>query len=175
MRVSTVALAGVLTMTCVACQRETRHFETAPTPAALQATPVSELYPGGAPPPPAPIHTQYEFNAYALSEGKRLFSAYNCSGCHANGGGGMGPALIDDVWAYGYEPDQIALSIVQGRPNGMPAFRGKLSEDQLWQLAAYVRALGGFAPKDAAPGRDDHMQGKPPESSTPQQKPRNVR
>src|SRR5207245_319214 len=37
----------------------------------------------------------YGGNAYAVSEGKRLFAAYNCSGCHANGGGGMGPPLMD--------------------------------------------------------------------------------
>lgn len=172
MRASILALAGVLVFS-TACQRESRQFEAAPTPAAMETTPVSDLYPGGALATSFPVHSKYEVNAYALSEGKRLFSSMNCSGCHANGGGGMGPALTDDLWAYGHEPDQIALSIVQGRPNGMPSYRGKLTDDQVWQLAAYVRSLGGFAPKDAAPGRDDHMQGKPPEASTPKQQPKN--
>ena len=64
----------------------------------------------------------YEENAFALSEGKRLYSAFNCVGCHAHGGGGMGPALIDDKWIYGHEPGQIFATIVEGRPNGMPSF-----------------------------------------------------
>ena len=30
-----------------------------------------------------------------MGEGKRLFAAYNCNGCHAQGGGGIGPPLMD--------------------------------------------------------------------------------
>ena len=37
-------------------------------------------------------------------QGKRLFSWYNCIGCHANGGGGIGPPLMDDEWIYGSRP-----------------------------------------------------------------------
>jgi cytochrome c oxidase cbb3-type subunit 3 len=101
---------------------------------------------------------QYEGNAYHISEGKRLFTWFNCVGCHAHGGGDSGPALMDDRWIYGGEIDQIYLTIVQGRPNGMPAFGGKIPSQQIWQLAAYVRSMGGHGPKAARPGRDDHMQ-----------------
>jgi cytochrome c oxidase cbb3-type subunit 3 len=80
---------------------------------------------------------------------------------------------MDDEWAYGHEADQIYASILQGRPNGMPAFRGKIRDQQIWELVAYVRSLSGLAPKDAAPGRSDHMAGKPPESSTPRRTPKN--
>ena len=46
-----------------------------------------------------------EGNAYAVAQGKRLFRWYNCSGCHATGGGGdWGPALMDDKWIYGVAP-----------------------------------------------------------------------
>ena len=65
---------------------------------------------------------EYEENAYAIAEGKRLFSAYNCVGCHGHGGGGMGPPLMDDNWIYGEEPEQIFSTLVEGRPNGMPTF-----------------------------------------------------
>jgi len=101
---------------------------------------------------------EYEGNAHHISEGKRLFQWFNCVGCHANGGGGSGPALMDDRWLYGGEIDDIYLSIVQGRPNGMPAFGGKVPSQQVWQLAAYVRSMGGHGPKAARPGRDEHMQ-----------------
>ena len=45
----------------------------------------------------------------------------NCVGCHSHGGGGMGPALMDGQWRYGGRIDQIATTIAEGRPNGMPA------------------------------------------------------
>jgi cytochrome c oxidase cbb3-type subunit 3 len=153
-----------------ACQRETRDFQQSPSRS--QAVAVSDLYPGGGI-PPLPSDNPAERNAYALSEGKALFAAYNCTGCHANGGGGMGPALMDDEWIYGYQPDQIFKTIVEGRPNGMPAFRRKIPDQQIWQIAAFVRSMGGLVPKDAATGRDDHLSGKPPESATEKMEPSN--
>ena len=69
--------------------------------------------------------------AYDLAEGKRLFSQWNCSGCHANGGGGMGPPLMDRTWIYGSSPESVYSSIVRGRPNGMPSFSGRIPQHQL--------------------------------------------
>ena len=115
------------------------------------------------------LKNDYEVNAYALSEGKRLYSAYNCNGCHSMGGGGMGPALMDDKWLYGGQPEDVFATIVAGRPNGMPSFRDRVPDFQIWQLAAYVRSMSGQVSKDAAPSRDDHLQGKPPESETKQE------
>jgi len=124
--------------------------------------------------PEPEIKNEYEENAFALSEGKRLFSQMNCVGCHAHGGGGMGPALMDDKWIYGSRPDQIFATIEEGRPNGMPSFNGKLPDYQVWQIAAYVRSLSGLVPKSAAPGRDDDMQSREPENSTEKQEPKRV-
>lgn len=84
---------------------------------------------------------RYYDNADAVTTGKRLFSQYNCSGCHSNGGGGMGPALMDNQWIYGGRLEQIHQSIVQGRPNGMPAWGTKIPDEQIWQIAAYVRSM----------------------------------
>jgi cytochrome c oxidase cbb3-type subunit 3 len=98
-----------------------------------------------------------------MSEGKRLFSWYNCTGCHGQGGGGSGPPLMDARWIYGSEPRNIYASIVDGRPNGMPSFSGRLPEYQAWQLVAYVRSMSGMVPMDAAPTRDDGLQAKQPE------------
>jgi cytochrome c oxidase cbb3-type subunit III len=83
----------------------------------------------------------YLNNAEAVNTGKRLFGQYNCSGCHSNGGGGMGPDLMDDVWIYGGRLEQIHQTLVQGRPNGMPSWGGKVPDEQLWQISAYVRSL----------------------------------
>jgi cytochrome c oxidase cbb3-type subunit 3 len=110
----------------------------------------------------------YDENAYSISQGQRLFSQYNCVGCHAHGGGGMGPALIDDNWIYGSEPENIYNTILEGRPNGMPSFGGHIPEQQAWQIVAYVRSMGRLVPKAAASGRSDHLySGESPQSSEP--------
>lgn len=88
-----------------------------------------------------PRAARYYDNAEAVITGKRLFGQYNCSGCHSNGGGGMGPALMDDEWIYGARLEQIRQTLVEGRPNGMPAWGGKIPDEQLWQIAAYVRSM----------------------------------
>src|SRR5436190_1124522 len=83
-----IALLAVTVM--AACEREKREFHQSGV--VPDTTPVTELYPGGGQ-PHAAERSKYEGNAYALSQGKMLFSSYNCSGCHANAGAGMGPAL----------------------------------------------------------------------------------
>ena len=49
----------------------------------------------------------------------------------------------------------------------MPSFRGKVPDDQIWQLAAYVRSMSGNVPKAAAPGRNDDMHPRPAENRMP--------
>lgn len=86
----------------------------------------------------------------------------------------MGPALMDDEWIYGSLPNQIFASIAEGRPNGMPSWRYRLTNDQIWKLVAYVRSLSGLTPKGARPARDDHMMVKPAPNQTPNAKPKNT-
>lgn len=88
-----------------------------------------------------PRAAAYYDNPEAVNSGKILFGQFNCSGCHSNGGGGMGPSLMDDEWIYGGRLEQIHQTIVEGRPNGMPAWGGRIPDDQIWQLAAYVRSM----------------------------------
>lgn len=78
----------------------------------------------------------------------------------------MGPPLMDDEWRYGGRIDQIAASIAEGRPNGMPMWRGKLTADQIWQLSAYVRSLSGQVRKDAVPSRGDEVSNTEPLTQT---------
>src|SRR3954471_3788986 len=111
------------------------------------------------------LQDPYEINAYSMSEGKRLYSSFNCVGCHAHGGGGMGPPLMDDKWIYGFTPQDVFTTIAQGRPNGMPAFKDHLVEGQIWQLVSYVRSMSGQVSKISAPNRDDHLKGPPPENT----------
>ncbi|TPM56144.1 c-type cytochrome [Mesorhizobium sp. B2-2-4] len=163
----TVLLSAMLAL--AACQREER--DTRPQSAlgsGQQPTPVTTLEPGGQRPLPSDNKAaSFEANAFHLSEGKRLFSWFNCSGCHANGGGGMGPALMDEKWVYGGSIESIHATIRDGRPNGMPSFRNKIPDDQIWELAAFVRSLSGNAPSSAAPQRNDDMMVHPSENRLP--------
>jgi cytochrome c oxidase cbb3-type subunit III len=154
------------------CKREDRGFRVSPPSAQIpQAVEMTDLKPGGSS-TNLSVKNEYEQNAQAISEGQKLYQNMNCVGCHANGGGGMGPALMDDKWIYGSDPQQIYATILQGRPNGMPSFAGKIPNQEVWKLTAYVRSVGGLISKDAAPGRSDHMQGKKPENSRAKQDPK---
>lgn len=113
-----------------------------------------------------------ETNAFALSQGKQLYISFNCVGCHSNGGGDIGPALMDDKWIYGARPADIISSILDGRPNGMPAFRGRINQTQAEQLTAYVRSLSGQAREDAATSRSDDFKGTLPENSSDRETPK---
>jgi cytochrome c oxidase cbb3-type subunit 3 len=156
-------VAIVAAMTLVACEREARRYQELPAASSRpSSTKVSGLVPG-LPSPARPVTSPYQENAYGIAEGKRLFTAFNCNGCHAMGGGGIGPALMDHKWIYGSEPDQIYSSIAQGRPNGMPAFGERVPSQQIWQLVAYVQSLSVRVPRDAQPGRSDDLSARPPE------------
>jgi cytochrome c oxidase cbb3-type subunit III len=88
-----------------------------------------------------PRAAAYYDNAEAVNTGRILFGQFNCSGCHSNGGGGMGPSLMDDEWIYGGRLQQIHQTIVEGRPNGMPSWGGRIPDQQIWQIATYVRSM----------------------------------
>ena len=89
------------------------------------------------------VKNPYADDPGALTQGRQLYEAFNCSGCHGSaGGGGMGPPLADNDWIYGGSDAQIYATVIQGRPNGMPAFGGAMTGEAVWRLAAYVRSLG---------------------------------
>jgi len=167
-------LVACALLLAAACQRESREYATAPVQAPPPSPRLSTLQPGQAlGNAPDPVGAHYERNAYHITQGGRLYRWFNCNGCHANGGGAIGPALMDSEWRYGGSIAQIHASILEGRPNGMPAWRGKITDQQAWQLAAYIRALSGNVPKDAAPSRREGMAATPPPSRTPTQPPTN--
>ena len=165
-----VAVA-VVAAALAGCEREKRDFTSPPESPARDAKRSGAILPGGGPPlkpgaQPTPDRSFLDENAYAVNQGKRRFRWYNCSGCHGGGGGGgMGANLMDAKWLYGHQPGAIYASIVEGRPNGMPAFGGRIPDDQVWQLVAYVRSLSGQLRKDVAPSRSDSLAGAPPENT----------
>jgi cytochrome c oxidase cbb3-type subunit 3 len=151
------------------CRREERDLRLAPpVAAALDRIALMANRIGGTPPPSlAALGHPYETNAYQLNQGKHLYAWFNCTGCHAAGGGNIGPALIDGWWRYGPDATSIVATIRDGRPNGMPAFIDKLTTEQIWQLAGYVRSMGADSARSAAPSRDDDLQSRPAENRAP--------
>jgi cytochrome c oxidase cbb3-type subunit III len=151
------------------CQREARDFRLDP-PVAASLDDVAAMPGGigGAPPDSYVVSGEpYVSNAYDLGVGKQLYTSFNCNGCHADGGGVSGPAFLDGWWRYGPQVVSIFLSIRDGRPRGMPAFRDRLTTEQIWQLAGYVQSIGAYSAKTAAAGRNDAMQSRPSENRAP--------
>ncbi|MGN6554176.1 MAG: cytochrome c oxidase subunit II [Verrucomicrobiota bacterium] len=94
--------------------------------------------------------------------GERLYRELGCSGCHENSTIVRAPPLqgifgkpvplqggqivtADET----YIRDSILLpakDIAAGYTNDMPSFRGRVSEEELFQLVEYIKRLGGTAP-----------------------------
>jgi cytochrome c oxidase cbb3-type subunit 3 len=164
---SLTVVAFLIELALGGCQREDR--EARPSPVGSETQEQVALVPLSPGEPAPTVYTsgkakEFESNAYHLSQGKKLFLWFNCNGCHGSGGGGMGPALMDDRWIYGGSIENIVQTIREGRPNGMPSFRGRIPDDQIWELAAYVRSMSGNAPSSAAPARSDSLHPHPAEN-----------
>jgi mono/diheme cytochrome c family protein len=90
--------------------------------------------------------------------GRRIFER-KCASCHnANGDGktivaGHLPyaSLIDGVWRSDGSPAAMEMQVREGR-DPMPKFQGKLTDEEIRQVVAYVGALSRAAGKSDAPG-----------------------
>ncbi|MCK5924144.1 MAG: c-type cytochrome, partial [Methylococcales bacterium] len=101
----------------------------------------------------------YTDDPQAIEEGRSLFFANSCNGCHGGtGGGGMGPPLSNSVWVYGAADDTLFRLVILGSDGllaegynrearetvvgPMPSF-GKIIEnsDHLWKILAFIRSF----------------------------------
>ena len=86
----------------------------------------------------------YTGNAEAIQQGRALYLQTGCSGCHGpGGGGGMGPALLDDEWKFGSD-DLTLFKLIKGEipQQTMPAtFGAVLKDDEIWKIIAFIRSL----------------------------------
>jgi cytochrome c oxidase cbb3-type subunit III len=80
--------------------------------------------------------------------GKAKFAA--CAACHGIDGKGnpaMGaPNLTDEVWLHGWGEQAIINMVNNGKLSEMPAQAGKLTDPQIYVLAAYVWGLSNKPP-----------------------------
>jgi len=104
-------------------------------------------------------------DAAVVAAGQKLYMSYACSGCHGGaGGGGMCPALTNDVWVYGGDDDTLFRLIAYGSDTlqskgysrksqenvvgAMPPM-GQIvkTDDDMWHILAFVRANYHGAPE----------------------------
>jgi cytochrome c oxidase cbb3-type subunit III len=158
MRSSGIILAMFAATLFAACDVEKKTAEETPPQQQEPQVALVQLAPGGGKPQVTKNAEaqQFDGNPEQIAAGRQLFLAYNCVGCHFNGGGGIGPALMDSKWIYGSSMENIGSTIREGRPNGMPSFRAMVTDEQVWQLAAYVRSLSGLANNKTA-STDDNL------------------
>lgn len=92
-----------------------------------------------------------------LENGERLFRVH-CGRCHGMlGEGGEGPSLKRPILVHAPDDERLFLVINNGIPGtGMPSTFAP-NNTELWQIAAYVRALGQL-PEEEPPG--DPVRGK---------------
>lgn len=81
-----------------------------------------------------------------LEQGKEIFIK-NCAACHsADGGGLVGPNLTDNYWIHGNDIKHVFLTITNGVPGKMQAWKTQLSSSDVQNVANYVLSLKGTTP-----------------------------
>ncbi|MCS6967988.1 MAG: c-type cytochrome [Cytophagales bacterium] len=85
-----------------------------------------------------------------LDNAAKIF-AQNCAACHGKAlEGGVGPNLTDKYYLHGGKLADIFNTIREGVPaKGMIAWKGKLSDEEILQLASYIKSKEGSNPPNA--------------------------
>ena len=106
----------------------------------------------------AALKNAVPFSNDSIAAGKKVYLVNNCAACH----GSDGKALLDIVaenatdltdpnfWSHGTAPDQIFKSLRDGAGPKMPAFKGKIGDDDLWRLVNFIQSLW---PTDRQPSK----------------------
>lgn len=101
----------------------------------------------------------YLSDATALESGKKIFVTA-CAACHAaDGGGTVGPNLVDDYWLHGGSISDVFKSIKYGWPEkGMKSWKDDYSAAQIAQITSYIKSLKGTKPATAKEPQGDLYQ-----------------
>ena len=120
---------------------------------------------------PQPEYAQWisqEGTVPAEAAGKRLFTQFGCDDCHSGAAGDEGPSLVNffrrthvleagrtaagDIDYFRHSVRNPRDAVVAGFEPVMPAYpTARLSEEQLLQLAAYIRTLQEPLPTEVEP------------------------
>jgi cytochrome c oxidase cbb3-type subunit 3 len=93
--------------------------------------------------------TNVEFSeeASVLENGGKLY-ARTCAVCHApDGGGGIGPNLVDEYWLHGGSIQEIFKTIKYGVPDkGMISWQSQMSASDMSDVSSFLFSLKGTTP-----------------------------
>lgn len=98
-----------------------------------------------------PTLVKYMNDKSGLSIGKSIYQS-NCVSCHrADGSGLVGPNLTDDHYKNVKQITDIYTVLVNGAGGGaMPAWKNRLSQNEIVMVAVYVASLRGAPAGSAA-------------------------
>lgn len=85
----------------------------------------------------------YAGDPEAIAEGERLFQQW-CASCHApDATGNIGPSLVDDEARYPRANTDVGLfeAIYGGALGAMQAFGGRIPQDDILKIVAYINEL----------------------------------
>lgn len=100
-------------------------------------------------------------NSQAIAQGEQVYNQ-NCTSCHGpNGGAGeIGPEIIHNlsVPLRGELNDNQILEVIRNGAPGtlMPAWKGKLADDDILKIGAFLHSLRGTAIDNPLPGNVAH-------------------
>lgn len=90
-------------------------------------------------------------DAASLAQGKAIYDT-NCIACHkADGGGSIGPNLVDEYWILGGGIKNIFNTIMEGGRDGkgMVAWKSIIKPSDAQKVSSYIISLQGTNPPDA--------------------------
>ncbi|MCH7911358.1 MAG: c-type cytochrome [Candidatus Hydrogenedentes bacterium] len=100
----------------------------------------------------AELHNPVEYSQDSVSLGKQRYIR-QCVECHGMDGRGnteMVEFLLErtanlrkEKWKYGTKDAGVFRIVRDGTPNDMPAFKEKVSEEQMWHVVNYLRSIRG--------------------------------
>ena len=102
------------------------------------ATTIAEPTAGAAAAAPTVVSSAARFDDGDRINGRKVFLRENCYICHGGrAGGGMCPSLREDP------PDEsdVRHAVEDGTESGMPSYEGRVSRDEMEDLAAYFESL----------------------------------
>jgi len=104
-----------------------------------------------------PVNSPLVQSKAAAKAGKATYLRL-CQYCHGADGKALenidfeATNLTDPTrWKHGTTLPDIFTSIAKGAGHDMPAFRDKLSDEQIWQLISFIRSIG---PEEGRPKED---------------------
>jgi len=91
-----------------------------------------------------------ESSPATIAEGKRLYGATDCAICHGKDGSGKGVEARDinmnthdwrkSEYQSKFSDGELSYLILTGKGR-MPAYEGRETPEQVWQMVVYIRSL----------------------------------